>query len=135
MSKFARLFSLVTALLVGAVLLPSTLNAQQGMTTDRVTTASGATVQVPSSGGSVESRRAAGPRVARAGVTTPAREGQPVVAPRQGNDNVNVGPNVAMMAVGAAGIVVGSMVGGDGGTMIAIGGGVIGLIGLFRYLR
>jgi hypothetical protein len=84
----------------------------------------------------VDSAHAAGPRVARAGITTPARERQPVVAPSQsGRDNVGAGPNVAMMAVGAAGIVVGSMIGGNGGTMIALGGGVIGLIGLFRYLR
>jgi hypothetical protein len=40
-----------------------------------------------------------------------------------------------MMGVGVAGVVIGSMVGGNGGAMIAIGGGVIGLIGLFRYLR
>jgi hypothetical protein len=40
-----------------------------------------------------------------------------------------------MMGVGVAGIIAGSMIEGDGGTMISIAGGVIGLIGLFRYLR
>jgi hypothetical protein len=59
----------------------------------------------------------------------------PGVAASPSDANVGAGSNVAMMAVGAAGIVVGSMIGGPGGTMIAIGGGVIGLIGLFRYVR
>jgi hypothetical protein len=40
-----------------------------------------------------------------------------------------------MMGVGVAAIVVGSLIGGDSGTIIAIGGGVIGLFGLYRYLR
>jgi hypothetical protein len=42
---------------------------------------------------------------------------------------------VAMMGVGVAGIIAGSTIEGDGGTMISIAGGVVGLIGLFRYLR
>jgi hypothetical protein len=40
-----------------------------------------------------------------------------------------------MMGVGLAGIVVGSIIGGDSGTVIAVSGGVIGLFGLYRYLR
>lgn len=136
MSQLTRLSSLVAALFVSAVLLPSSLKAQQGATADRDTTVSGANVPMPSSGVGVESRPTAGPRAVRAGVTLPTVVRQPGVAPSQsGRDNVGAGPNVAMMAVGAAGIVVGSMIGGNGGTMIALGGGVIGLIGLFRYLR
>jgi hypothetical protein len=132
MLQSACLFSLVATLFIGA--LPSSLNAQPGASGDRDTTATAANVEVPTSGPGVESSLTSGPRVARAGITAPARVRQPVVAPSQ-DDNVGAGPNVAMMAVGGAGIVVGSLIGGDGGTMIAIGGGVIGLIGLFRYLR
>jgi hypothetical protein len=43
--------------------------------------------------------------------------------------------NVAMMIVGGAALVVGSVIHGDTGTIIMVGGGVIGLIGLYRYLR
>ena len=43
--------------------------------------------------------------------------------------------NVALMIVGGAGLVVGSLVGGDAGTVIMIGGGVVLLVGLYRYLR
>jgi len=39
------------------------------------------------------------------------------------------------MGAGAAAIIVGLMIGGDGGTIVAISGGVIGLVGLFRYIR
>ena len=50
-------------------------------------------------------------------------------------DRVHAGPNIAMMAVGGAALVVGLIVGGDGGLIIATTGGVVGLVGLWRYLR
>jgi hypothetical protein len=50
-------------------------------------------------------------------------------------DRVRAGPNIAMMAVGGAALVVGLVIGGDGGYIMAAAGGVIGLIGLYRYLR
>ena len=50
-------------------------------------------------------------------------------------DRVRAGPNIAMMAVGGAALVVGLVIGGDGGLVIATTGGVIGLVGLYRYLR
>lgn len=43
--------------------------------------------------------------------------------------------NVTWMIVGGAALVVGSLVGGDAGTIIMVTGAVIGLVGLFRYLR
>jgi len=42
--------------------------------------------------------------------------------------------NVAMIVVGGAGLLVGAVVGGDAGTIIMIGGGGLGLLGLYRYL-
>lgn len=74
----------------------------------------------------------------------PAREGQsrnvaiePTVAslfvpfpPQQGQ-----GRHVAMMVVGGAGLVAGSLIDGDTGTIVMAGSAVIGLIGLYRYLR
>lgn len=43
--------------------------------------------------------------------------------------------SVALMIVGGAGMIVGSLIDGDTGTIIMVGGGVVGLIGLFQYLR
>jgi len=46
-----------------------------------------------------------------------------------------VGSNVALMIVGGAVLIVGAIVGGTSGTIIMVGGGVIGIIGLYRYLQ
>ena len=43
--------------------------------------------------------------------------------------------DVAWMVVGGATLVVGSMVGGDAGTIMMVTGGMIGLMGLFRYMQ
>ena len=37
-----------------------------------------------------------------------------------------MGQNIAMMAVGGAGLVIGLVMGGDGGLVIATTGGVVG---------
>ena len=42
--------------------------------------------------------------------------------------------NVALMIVGGAGLIVGSIIDGDTGTIFMVGGGVVGLVGLYRYL-
>lgn len=43
--------------------------------------------------------------------------------------------NMALMIVGGAALLVGAIIGGDAGTIVMVGGGVIGLYGLFRYLE
>src|SRR5579884_2209213 len=43
--------------------------------------------------------------------------------------------NGAMMIVGGAALVVGAIIGGKAGTVIMVGGGVIGLLGLWNYAR
>jgi len=122
---------------ISAALVPSSLFAQQGTSAkgDSITV-SAVAIRTPMSA-IVDSAPAAGPRVVRAGITMPVVTGLPGVAPSQGGGDAHVGAGsiVAMMGVGAAGILVGTMIGGNGGAMIAVGGGVIGLIGLFRYLR
>lgn len=50
-----------------------------------------------------------------------------------GGGRMSDGP--ALMIVGGVGMFVGAVVGGDPGTIITVGGGVTGLIGLYRYLR
>lgn len=46
-----------------------------------------------------------------------------------------LGESVALMAVGGAALVAGLIIGGDAGTVVALGGAVIGLIGLYQYLK
>jgi len=42
--------------------------------------------------------------------------------------------NVTLMIVGGAALVVGSLIDGDAGTLVMLSGGVIGLVGLYRFL-
>ncbi|MDQ6831399.1 MAG: hypothetical protein M3081_21265 [Gemmatimonadota bacterium] len=57
------------------------------------------------------------------------------VATIQQDSHMGAGQNVALMGVGAAGLITGLIIGGKGGTAVAIGGGLIGLYGLYRFLQ
>ena len=46
-----------------------------------------------------------------------------------------VGTNRAMMGAGIAAVLIGLIVGGDVGTLIAVGGAIFALVGLYRYMR
>jgi hypothetical protein len=43
--------------------------------------------------------------------------------------------NKALMIVGGSGILVGAIIGGRAGTAMMVGGSVVGLIGLWNYLK
>jgi hypothetical protein len=45
------------------------------------------------------------------------------------------GQPVALMVVGGAALLTGLIIGNDAGTAIAVGGAVVGLIGLYQYLQ
>ena len=51
-------------------------------------------------------------------------------APRKG-----YGQPVALMVVGGAAVLTGLIIGNDAGTIIAVGGAVMGLYGLYEYLQ
>ena len=130
-----RLRSFAMAVLtLGAATIPSSVDAQVRPAGARDSSIRRPEISMTATTARVDSL-VAGPRIVRAGVNAPSA-GLPRVVPLQSSDaHLGAGRNVAMMGVGIAGVVIGSMVGGDGGTMIAIGGGVLGLVGLFRYLR
>lgn len=46
-----------------------------------------------------------------------------------------IGQPEAMMIVGGAAILVGAVIGGDAGDIFMIGGAVVGLVGLYKYLQ
>ena len=131
MSRVSRLFLFAGALSVGTVVSP---NASSGQSPNAPAVRDSGAVVVSTVARTDSSP--AGPRIVRAGFLP--QVSSLAVVPLQGSSGsrgLGAGSNVALMGVGAAAIIVGSMVGGDGGTMISIGGGVIGLIGLFRWLR
>jgi hypothetical protein len=53
----------------------------------------------------------------------------PVIQNRSSNRNA-----VALMAVGGAALVVGAVIGDDAGTLVMLGGAVVGLYGLYLFL-
>jgi hypothetical protein len=44
-------------------------------------------------------------------------------------------PGTALMIVGGAAVLVGLVIGGSAGGAIAVGGAVVGLVGLYQYLQ
>jgi len=52
-------------------------------------------------------------------------------APRRGG----YGQPVALMVVGGAALLTGLIIGNDAGAAIAVGGAVVGLVGLYQYLQ
>jgi hypothetical protein len=108
-----------------AVCLAVPLSAQQG--------APAGTDVVPTAAITESTLPAAGPTLAGETVGVrfaTATEAAPLVL-----QDGRAGRNVTWMIVGGAALVVGSLVGGDAGTIIMVTGAVIGLVGLFRYLR
>ena len=65
------------------------------------------------------------------GVQQPQPAPLPLVLPRRGDSQ----RNVALMIVGGATLLVGALVGGNAGTIIMIGGGAVGIYGLYQYLQ
>jgi hypothetical protein len=72
-----------------------------------------------------------GPVQTQVGVSRAMSATAPMIAQQQNASR----RDVAWMVLGGATLIVGSIVGGDGGTIIMIVGGVIGLTGLWRYLQ
>jgi len=104
-------------MLFATVALPASAHAQQPMTG--------------------EAHSSSGPRVEltatamHANVASLNRSAAIAAAAR----NQGMGKPVALMIVGGSALLAGLIIGDDAGTVIAIGGVVIGLIGLYQYLQ
>ncbi len=49
--------------------------------------------------------------------------------------NAGLGQSRAMMIVGGAALVVGAIIGDTPGTILMVGGAIVGLVGLYNYLQ
>ena len=56
-------------------------------------------------------------------------------APMRMASSAGLGQSKALMIVGGAGLIAGAIVGGKPGTIIMVGGAVVGLYGLYQYLQ
>ena len=75
---------------------------------------------------------------ARDGLTVGVRrQSAPVAAEEvlQQRRGAGLSQSEALMIVGGAAILVGAIIGGDPGKVIMIGGAVVGLVGLYKYLQ
>ena len=74
--------------------------------------------------------------VTRSNGAVGARANAVAVAPYAMRSSSSSSPrNSAMMVVGGAAFIVGAVVGGKAGTAVMIGGGILGLVGLWNYLQ
>jgi hypothetical protein len=81
-----------------------------------------------------DSAGSAGPTVDAARVAARYHESAELkiaAAPRR----AGYGQPIALMVVGGAGLLTGLIIGGDAGTVIAVGGSLVGLYGLYEYLQ
>ena len=117
--------SLITAL--AALILVAPLNAQtireQGES-PAVTPSAVAVDQAPVS---------LAPTVAHVTIGVQANTGGALTAGP--NTPATMRRSPAMMIVGGAALVVGAVIGGKAGTIVMVGGAVVGLIGLWNYLQ
>lgn len=123
---------LVVAGLVGA---PATLFAQPALVDAPATPAAAAPARtLPPT--ATEAAWPVGPVAAPVGVDRRMLQ-RDATAPAvtQAAAEPHEGTTVALMVVGVAALVTGLIIGDDVGTALAVGGTIIGLVGLFRYIR
>jgi len=54
---------------------------------------------------------------------------------RAADTHMGAGENVALMVVGGAALIIGAVIGGTPGVLIAIGGAIVGLYGLYHFIQ
>ena len=84
---------------------------------------------------SLTDRAPSGPTIqaARAGITAPSAAGSVAIAAQQLETPSR--ESAALMIVGGAALLAGLLIGGGAGTAIAVGGTLIGLYGVWMYVR
>jgi hypothetical protein len=68
-------------------------------------------------------------------LTVGVRHVAPATTQAQQRGGAGLGQNEALMIVGGAAILVGAIVEGDAGKIFMIGGAIVGLYGLYKYLQ
>lgn len=85
-----------------------------------------------------EAATAAGPTLdgATAGVrSAPTIESRTSLEAALKQDEPRMGRNVALMIVGGAALITGLIIGDDAGAVIAVSGAIIGLYGLYNFVK
>lgn len=82
-----------------------------------------------------QSHHSVGPTISAntAGIRAPASAHS--LNARAADTHMGAGENVALMVVGGAALIIGAVIGGTPGVLIAIGGAIVGLYGLFHFIQ
>ncbi|HUX33097.1 MAG TPA: hypothetical protein VMV51_04430 [Gemmatimonadaceae bacterium] len=118
------------AMLAAALFVAAPLAAQQASLDASVPVTVSAVVAMPAP--VAASTASVGPVLQPAAVSVRTNTAPAAMLPAQYGDNSQ---NVALMVVGGAGLIVGAVIGGRSGTIVMLGSGILGLVGLFRYLQ
>lgn len=136
--------------ILSVVLLPATANAQvapdsmsrvaftpaawagQAVDVAQVPGAARALPEIESMSGASDSGPTVRGSVVGVRAHQTAVQGEPLAALQQQR---RVGSSKALMIVGGAAFVAGLIIGGDGGSILAVGGAVVGLYGLYTYVK
>jgi hypothetical protein len=141
MNRFISAVSVLFLIQQVAVALPAQAQSGQSIlpqqsNTQAFTPAAPATVTVQNAQAASDVAQTSGPTLAasRVGIA-PDASGAATGKPTTVDPHVGAGQNVALMLVGGAGLITGLLIGGNGGAAIAIGGAIVGLYGLYKYIQ
>jgi hypothetical protein len=107
---------------VATLATPRSAAAQDASLAPAPTAPTVAPQPTPTAGPTMEAASVAVRHTASATTATPPRR-------------AGYGQPVALMVVGGAAVLAGLIIGGGAGTAIAVGGAVVGLVGLYQYLQ
>jgi len=82
-----------------------------------------------------KAERAAGPTVAASTIGIRAPVQAKSLNTNSRDAHMGAGTNVALMVVGGAALIVGAIIGGTPGVLIAVAGAAIGLYGLYGFIQ
>jgi hypothetical protein len=83
----------------------------------------------------VNDARAAGPTTDAARVAVSHPTSRELKLSSAAQRRAGLGQPIALMVVGGAALLTGLIIGDDAGTVIAVGGALVGLYGLYEYLQ
>lgn len=115
------------ALAVAVLAAPLTLSAQSAPVQ--------APAPAPANAVATSDSTPVGPAIASSVAYHPAASTDSLSLEPQRRRSQGMGQAAALMIAGGAGVVVGLIIGDDVGTLIAVGGAVVGLYGLYLYMK
>jgi hypothetical protein len=120
---------MIARLARSAILIPMFAGAIAAQAPSQATPDSAAAVAVVDAG-----KVRTGPVMSPSAVTSKLSRDSATTLPAQ-SPGENVGQSRAMMGAGIAAVLLGLIVGGDAGMLVAIGGAMFALVGLYHYMR